>query len=129
MSEPAGTLVRITAEHRHKGHLVTIEDFVSVEESEEDEPFYWASSQQGVNDVVLREGDFVVAYTAAEAAARKPPTASRIADRLSVLGDHEVVEVDESQVQGDTVICFGVTPDGLRISFVMTISQVTEVDF
>lgn len=132
MNDLVGAMVRVKGEHLHSGRLVTIEDYVSAEDSEDGKPFYWASSQQGVNDVVLNVDDFDEAYSSAEVRARRPPTLARLAKALSseVHGDwSDLVEIDETNVDEATIVCFGSTQDGLRLMIRLRVSSVQVVDF
>ena len=120
-----GTLVRVLK----TGQAVTVEDFVSAEESEDGIPFYWASSDHGMNDVILFDGDFEVKLTAAQARARRPPSPEQVVRALSFIGDHGTFDCDETEPDGASLLCFGRTPDGLRIAVELTVTNVYEVDF
>ena len=39
-----------------------------------------------------------------------------VAAGLSLLGDHEAFDADETEVEGDDVLVYGATPDGLRVT-------------
>lgn len=126
-----GDLVRVIKNgHPYLDELVEIEDFVSAEESDDGEAFYWASGGGGVNNIHdLTDGDFVPAYTAAEARARKPPTVSDVANSLHLTGDHDVFNCNETEVIDNIVTCYGETPDGLCIVVKLKVTDVQQVDW
>lgn len=131
---PTGTRVRVirSSGDAREGEELTLEDYVSAEEAEDPTgvAFYWASTEQGVNDRWVEAGAIEVIQTAKEAAARRPPTREEVAEGLNgLLTDHDVFDCDEIERDGDTLMLYGKTPDGLRVAVELQVQSVVQVDF
>lgn len=94
---------------------------------------YWAT---GWGDTGTGEwgdpSEVELVLTAAQAAARSIPSVAQLIEQVGSSlhgGLDEHVRVDETEGDGDdSVLAYGTTHDGLRISFRVTISDVGRVD-
>lgn len=89
---------------------------------------YYASgwSDMWGTETASTPDDIELVMTAADAANRKPPTVDEIAESLPLTrGFGDIIDIDETIPLGDGgVECLASTEDGLRISFVVTVSAV-----
>lgn len=132
---PEGTLVRVLPHDpldwdkaRVESEFI-VEDYVSAEEADDGIAFYWGSNNGGMNNVTCPASAVQLVKTAAEMAARRPPTPEAVARHLNAMGDHEVFDVDETEPDGNSVLLVGTTPDGLRIVVRLVVAEVYEVDY
>ena len=113
-----------------QGFTFTVEDYVSVEESEGGNAFYWGSTNGGINNVNFLASDVEQVKTAEEMAARPLPTPQQLAVLLgSGIGSFdadgfELVGADYSDGDG-TVEFDGLTADGLPFSFAVQVTAVS----
>lgn len=143
---PGGSLIVTTegssaldwwdSEPYSKGLRVVLDEYVSAEESDDGHPFYWASTNGGVNNVVLAAEHVQLVKTPAQLAQTRVPTIDAMKEYLSrVLLDEgegfEITETDRSDPAGDerTIAIYGRTDDNLPFGVHISVSPPFEADF
>jgi hypothetical protein len=106
-----------------------VEDYVTAEQAEDGVAFYWGSRHGGINNVTAAASSIEVVRTAEQMRARRVPTCEEVARGLSLLGDHDTFDCDETEPDGSLVTCYGATPDGLRVAVEVRVVGVTWVDW
>lgn len=115
-----------------KGYEFVVDDYVSAEESEDGQAFYWGSSVYGVGDVAVAASAVVKIMSASDMARRRPPTLAAIRRAVAcdlLIGHAADFTLDETDASGggDEIDVYGETDDGLRFGFTLTVSNVYEV--
>jgi hypothetical protein len=142
---PYGTLVRLARELTddergwvtlpHGGDRITVKDFFLAGNPDDDEipvDFYEAHDEHGCTVVIPADAVKVV-QTAAEVAARRPPTREQIRDGLAseIIGflGYDGAEIDETHLVGEHEIeAYGSTRDGLGFGFTVRVTAAWETD-
>lgn len=138
-----GTLVKLTRDVPAdfsgdrvytKGQTFTIEDYVSVEESEDGIPFYWGNTRaDNINDICAPADAVELVKSKAQMDARIIPTRAQMMDMLgsAVMSDGNGFTVNESYKDSSSGVieCAGETDDGLTFAFNITVTTPHETDF
>lgn len=115
----------------HGGERITIEDFFTAGDPEQDEipvDFYYAHDEHGCTVVVPADAVEVV-KTSAAMAARKVPTVEQIAQELGITdGWSDAFEINEWVRSGNEIECYGETGDGLPFGFTIKVTASWETD-
>lgn len=131
---PEGTLLRVTGYvegfDARVGTQFEVEDYVSAEDAEDGVAFYWGSTNGNLNNVTAAASAVELVKTAEQMRDRSVPTPTAMAHALglSLLGDHGLLEADETEVDDDCVLIYGETPDGLRAEVRVKVVSVYRVD-
>lgn len=135
---PPGSLVRVIEDHEvdgswvYKGAEYTVTEFVPAGDPEDDElpyDWYWVEDAYGSNREV-RADKVELVKTAEQMAARRIPTAEQIIAQLHCLGDYEGFELNAADSPDiDSREISGMTDDGLRFAFTITVSSIYQADF
>lgn len=115
---------------RKDGRTFTLDDVNPNPNWKEDDEYYASGwSDYGTEDV-LDPKDIKLVMKAVDASKRTLPSVDEIAQGLDLMGGWDgPVDVDETDFEGSgQVACFGKTQDGLRVSFIVTVSSVMEND-
>ncbi len=110
------------------GDEFEIEDYVAAERAEDGVAFYWGSAWGGSGNVTAPADCVGQVKSAAEMRARRPPSPERVARGLDLLGDQGSFESNETEVEGASVMVYGVTPDGLYLRVEVQVVGVELVD-
>lgn len=130
---PVGTLLRVTRvdpnDEAYVGQEFVVDDYISAEKSEDGVAFYWGSTPPSSGNVAVPADAVMLVKTAAQMAARKPPTPQEVIEQLDLLGDYRTFRTTESDPDGDgSREVFGKTHDGLPFAFRITVESVWEAD-
>lgn len=101
----------------YRGTLFTVEDYVSEEQSEDGEAFYWGSVGDGMGNLTVSVANCERHLSAEEAATRRIPTLAEATEWLGTttgdIADMGVVDETFWDVTDGTVEFCGTTEDGL----------------
>ena len=122
-----GDIVRV----KKNDQVCTLEDVNPRALTPEYSDEYWAlgSGEGGYNNIELYSPDEIeLVMSAKEAANRQVPTASDIVAGLDLMGSgfDSVVDVHTSEVDGNSVWCYGKADNGLDVVFKVTVTEVFE---
>lgn len=123
-SYPEGTIVTV----KGRTDRLTVEEYVSAAESDDNKAFYWLSTESGLNDTSADEEDVTLVMSAADAAKRKLPTAEEVVDQLNLLSWE--LNATESGRESDGVrYVYAKTDEGLPYTFLVTVNAIQRSDW
>lgn len=115
-----------------KGTRAIVEDYVSAEDAEDGHAFYWASSNGGLNNVVIAAEHAQLMKTPKQLAQSRVPSTEVLKEYLgsALLGDGDSFDITETDRSEDerTVAIYGRTDDGLSFGVHLTFSEPFETD-
>ena len=116
-----------------RGDTFIIEDYVSAEESEDGIPFYYGSSNDGINNVCVLARDVEQVLSVEEVRSRKIPSVKEILDVVAsnMLGSSNGIDIDESYKDPDAGVVefYGQTDEGLSFAFTLSVGSIQRSDF
>lgn len=140
---PQGTLVRVTGQSVSRdpdtndsaakvGDELLVYGYHAADEGS-GETYYLLEEDPGLGDTVWAFPQHVkVVTTAAERAARRPPSLKDLTAAISTglhLGSGDVVEVDETDhSEPGVILAAGRAANGLRVAFRVRVDQIEETD-
>jgi len=108
-------------------------DYVSAQESENGDPFYWGNFGGGMGNVWFPADAVELVRSASEMASRKLPSRKELAQQISSSihgGWGTALTIDETEYEGEgRVLVYGEAENGLRVGFTLTVSDIQETDF
>lgn len=131
---PRGTMLRATRQDEYgeirAGAVFEVEDYISASEAEDGHAFYIGSGN-GWSGSAIRAECVELVMSAVEADARVIPSMPSIQSALSS-AMHSMdasFTIDETSVSGTNAVeVYGETEEGLRFSFVVTVSDLHKTD-
>ena len=109
------------------GTLFTVTDYVSPEQADDGEAFYWGNATaDALNDVYFLAEIVELIRSAEEMKARVAPGVEKILDAISgsVHGSYEGFEVSEADTNGNEVHFTGISDEGLQFVFTIKLTGI-----